>query len=314
MKNLLFLFLMVAIGSVGASFFLTVRFEPGWSIASADEQPPLFSSLPFDQGNEYTVATSTDIDLSQSDISPSVGSDPTPRAGEIAVRVPVLMYHHIRPMEPRFSTKDRLFSVTPAHFEKQMIELMRNGYHPITPDQLETALAKGQQTLPSKPVLITFDDGLRDQYTYAFPILKKYNLKATFFIISEADRYPFYMTDDMIKEIDKSGLVTIASHTKHHVFLARYRADVRKEELEGSKRELEQLVGHSVATFAYPYGSWSPGIEQEVKNAGYHLGFWVVAGSLHTDSSRYLLRRITVVDGTNMATLLKKYSSVALKK
>ncbi|HEU0050802.1 MAG TPA: polysaccharide deacetylase family protein, partial [Patescibacteria group bacterium] len=76
----------------------------------------------------------------------------------------------------------------------------------------------------------------------------------------------------------------------------------------GSKQDLERLLGHSITAFAYPYGSWSFAIAKEVERAGYTLAFGVRLGSLHTDSSRFQLRRIRVLDGEALVPLLDQFS------
>lgn len=238
-----------------------------------------------------------------------VKSDPKLQPGETSVRVPILMYHHIREMRPSFNRKERLFSVTPASFAAQMESLKRAGYHAITPRQLEQTLKAGATVLPSKPVLITLDDGYRDQYEQALPVLKRLGMSATFFVVSRADTLRGSMNKEMIRAADASGLVTIASHTQHHRFLTRWSPAVRQEELAGAKRDLEELLGHPVLDFAYPYGAWNQTIAKEVEATGYTLGFGVRLGSLHTSSTRYQLRRIRVLDGEDMVPLLERFGA-----
>ncbi len=237
-----------------------------------------------------------------------VKGDPTPLPHEIAVRVPVLMYHHIREMRPNFTRKERLFSISPASFAAQMEGLKRAGYHTINPRDLSHALKEGAAALPSKPVLITLDDGYRDQYENALPVLQRLDLQSTFFIVSRADTLHGSMNKDMIRAAEKTGLVTIASHTEHHAFLTHKNPATRHEEIVGAKKDLETLLGHPVLDFAYPYGAWSPEIAKEVADAGYDLGFGVRLGSVHTSSSRYQLRRIRVLDGEDVVSLLDAFS------
>jgi peptidoglycan/xylan/chitin deacetylase (PgdA/CDA1 family) len=237
-----------------------------------------------------------------------VAGDPRVSAGEIAVRVPVLMYHHVRPMQNHFTSKERMYTVTPESFTAQMETLMAAGYVPITPDDLDRALTQGVSALPSKPVLVTLDDGFRDQYANVFPVLKRLGIKATFFIVSRASARTGSLDPATIQELDRSGLITIAAHTEHHAFLSRYSMATRHEEISGSKQDLEELLGHPITVFAYPYGSWTPEIAKEVEQAGFRLGFGIQFGSLHTPSSRYQLRRMRVLDGENVVALLDQFS------
>lgn len=232
-----------------------------------------------------------------------LAGDPKPQKGEQIVRVPVLMYHHIRPIRANDPARLRAFTVTPESFEAQLRVLVAKGCSFITPDDLLRALDQ-RQPLPPNPVLLTFDDGLREHYTVVFPLLKKYHAKATYFVITDAHQLAGYLTDAMMKELDASGLVTIASHTKHHPYLARMSASARLPEVVGSKQSLEQLLGHPILAFAYPYGSWSEEVAREVRAAGYALGFGVRLGSRHVSSSRYQLRRVRVQQGERISDLV----------
>ncbi|MEK7116231.1 MAG: polysaccharide deacetylase family protein, partial [Patescibacteria group bacterium] len=138
-----------------------------------------------------------------------VWRNPVIASDERSVIVPVLMYHYIRPILPGMTTSSRWLSVSPEHFHAQMEELVRFGYHTITPDDLADAVA-GTRTLPARPVVLTFDDGYRDQYDAAFPVLQTLGLTATFFLISDYDTNPLYMTKEMIGTLDRSGFATIA--------------------------------------------------------------------------------------------------------
>lgn len=239
-----------------------------------------------------------------------VKGDPKLLKDEVAVQVPVLMYHHIRKIKPTFTSKDRQYSVTPEHFQAQMEGLVRAGYTTITPRELEEAI-EGVGTLPKKPVLLTFDDGYKEHYTIVLPILKRLNLKATYFIISGVTKVNAHMSVKMIQEADQTGLITIASHTRAHPFLARLSSAARISQIVGSKKDLEEMVGHPIYDFAYPFGSWNQSVANEVEEAGYTLGFGIRLGSLHGNSSRYQLRRIRVLDGENVVPILDLFSKKA---
>ena len=237
-----------------------------------------------------------------------VAGDPVPKKGEQTVRVPVLMYHHIRPLRAKDTARERLYIVTPDAFRAQMEGLARAGYHPITPDDLEQALIDGSSVLPDKPILLTFDDGFREDYTVVLPILEQESFQATFFVIPNASHFSGYMTKEMIQEAYQSGFVTIGSHTLNHPFLTRKSTSDRLEEIAGSRNELESWINAPVTTFAYPYGAMSQTIEQEVAAAGYTSAFGVRLGSLHTPSSEFTLRRIRVMDGEDVVALADAFS------
>ncbi|MSR84835.1 polysaccharide deacetylase family protein [Candidatus Uhrbacteria bacterium] len=246
-----------------------------------------------------------------------VTGNPKVKKGELSVQVPILMYHRVRylPLHPK--PKEIPYSVSPDVFRAQMEGLVRAGYHTITPDDLDQALRDDggtgamTQPLPSKPVLITFDDGYRDQYENAVPILKEFRLKATFFVVTQIGQLKGFMTEQMIRELDQQGF-TIAAHTRHHPWLTKYGKTSQMDEIKGSKQDLEIMLGHSVTSFAYPYGALSEQVKKEVEQAGYHLGFWVRLGSIHTTSSRYELRRIQIRDHEDLVPLLDQFSTTTV--
>lgn len=308
MKNLLILFLFVAFMAIVLPIVAIGKFQSRWTPVDESRNEEVTRFVPVEFPDLETGATGTESILKTPPLDwlERVAGDPKVQPGEISVRVPVLMYHHIRPMRPSFKKADRDMTVTPESFEAQMRQLWLAGYHAITPNDLDEAMRVGQRALPSKPVLITFDDGYRDQYEYAFPVLLKYHLQATFFIVSQAHTLSGCVNDDMTKEMDQSGLVTIASHTQHHAFLTRLSIAAQEKEIIESKKDLETLLGHPVTAFAYPYGSWSPEIAKEVEQAGYALGFGVRLGTLHTPSSAFQMRRVRVLDGEAVGELLER--------
>lgn len=235
-----------------------------------------------------------------------VKGDPKQLSGETAVRVPTLMYHQIREFTPALTKAERRYTVRPAVFEAQIRALLKAGFTPIKPEQLEAALNGEKNALPKKPILLTFDDGFRSQYDVVFPLLKKYQIPATFFVLSRGTEH-VYLSKEMLKEMSESPLVTIASHTERHAFLAHVSAQRRHEEIVTSKKELEQLLKQPVPYFAYPYGDWNTVVMNEVKQAGYRMAFGVRLGSLQTSSTRFQLRRIQVMDGWDVTPVCEAF-------
>ena len=136
---------------------------------------------------------------------------------DYTANVPVLMYHHLN--ETGSDTTD----ITPELFEAQIAALSEAGYTAVLPDDLEAYVRQGK-ALPDKPILITFDDGYLSNYELAFPILQKYNMKATIFVIGATlgdtehykdTDYPItpHFNAQQAKEMVDSGLISIQSHT-----------------------------------------------------------------------------------------------------
>ena len=171
--------------------------------------------------------------------------------------------------------------------------LVDHGYHSITPDELYDFLA-GRGTLPDRPVLITFDDGYEDNYTNAYPILKKYNLKATIFIVTGfVSKRKGYLTWDQLREMEKHG-ITAQSHTVTHAPLPDLPDDRIREELVESKRQAEEELGHPIEFIAYPTGVHDLHIVGIAKEAGYKGGFTVKYGNVDRASNIYALERVPV--------------------
>ncbi|HEY7910121.1 MAG TPA: polysaccharide deacetylase family protein, partial [Thermomicrobiales bacterium] len=224
------------------------------------------------------------------------------------IRVPVLMYHYIR-INPVAS--DRLgynLSVTPADFAAQMQWLVTNGYHTVFPSELNAALTKGG-SLPTKPIVLTFDDGYRDFYDQAWPVLKQYGLKASSAVITnfvdKGDRGDtMYMNWNMVKELDRSGMVEIASHTLSHPDLSRTAPAQRWLELSQSKQIIEQQIGHPCTAFVYPSGKYDGATVSDATRAGYQIAFTTNDGKVRVpqDSGAMLvLPRVRVAGGTTIA-------------
>lgn len=202
------------------------------------------------------------------------------------VKVLVLNYHMVGSM---FIS----LAIDPKDFDWQMKYLVDHGYHTISPDELYNFLA-GKGTLPDRPVLITFDDGYEDNYTNAYPILKKYNLKATIFVVTGfLDKRKGYLTWDQAREMEQNG-VTVESHTVTHAPLPDLPDDRIREELVESKRQAEKELGHPVEYIAYPTGVHDLHIAEMAKEAGYKGGFTVKYSNVDHNSNIYAMERVPI--------------------
>ncbi len=224
---------------------------------------------------------------------PAIPTLPVLQAGQL--RVPILMYHHIRvnpkPNDPVWAA----LNVTPQQLDDQLNYLMTHNYHTITLDQLWDAL-NNKATLPENPIILTFDDGYRNFYDAAFPILKKYQVKAVAFVITAVVNSPAYLTWDQIAEMDKSGLVQFGAHTRHHPNLPDLSAAIIADEIKGSKIDLETHLKKPILWFCYPYGSYSNNIIVTVKQAGFIGAASTIYGTVQSKDTIYLMPRI-MVDG-----------------
>lgn len=219
------------------------------------------------------------------------------------LRVPILIYHYIRVNPVPADKLGAWLSVPPQEFEKQMQYLAQNGYNTINVATVVNAL-KNKFGLPSKPVVLTFDDGYRDFYTTAFPILKKYNLHAEIYVVPGFLGSANYLTWEMVKEVAASGLVTVGAHTMHHVNLARANQKNLVNEIVQSKQGLEKTLGITVTDFAYPYGAYNAIVTKEVEKAGFGNAVTTNFGYWHLRGQYFTLPRVSVGGGASLQTFI----------
>ncbi|MBI5613459.1 polysaccharide deacetylase family protein [Candidatus Gottesmanbacteria bacterium] len=230
---------------------------------------------------------------------------PTPT--DAPIHIPILMYHYVEYVKDKGDRIRIGLNIPRNIFEEQIKTLVEASYSAIFMNDVADAL-DGKVTLPQKPVVLTFDDGYGDFYTDVFPILKKYNIKAVNYVISEVLGKKNYMTREQVQEIDKSGLVEVASHTTSHVNLKLVPLSVARKEIFQSKIDLEELVGHTVFNFAYPYGAFTASVAGYVKEAQYRTAVTVLPGTWHHEQDRYYLERIRpgYNTGNTLLKLLEK--------
>jgi peptidoglycan/xylan/chitin deacetylase (PgdA/CDA1 family) len=222
--------------------------------------------------------------------------------GRSPVRVPILMYHYIR-INP--DPRDRLgfnLSVTPSDFKLQMDWLRDNGYHPVDFDDLRAYIFENQ-SLPARPVLLTFDDGYRDMYTTAFPILHAHRFKGVSYVVSGFLNSPNYITTEMLQEMDALG-VQIGAHTVSHADLTKVSAADLHHEVFDSKAELEALVGHPVVDFCYPSGKFSDAVASTVLAAGFQTATTTQQGVAHSAGDRLTWTRVRVSGAESLEQLI----------
>jgi peptidoglycan/xylan/chitin deacetylase (PgdA/CDA1 family) len=225
--------------------------------------------------------------------------------------VPVLCYHQVRPYTAKDGSEARAYTVTPENFSAQMKMLYDSGYHSILPDELYYRLTLGKP-LPSKPVLITFDDNTLSQYLNAVPVLEKYGFRAVFFVMTVSLNKPNYMTTLQLKTLQQKGHV-IGAHTWDHKNMRDYEAADWKIQLDNSFKTLESITGKPVRYFAYPFGAWSQKGIGELQKRGIKLAFIL---NTEQDSRNRLLtvRRLLVTGSWSAKTLHSKIGTAFLPK
>ncbi len=203
--------------------------------------------------------------------------------------VPVLCYHHIRP----FSHGGRLieYEVSPEGFAAQMKALSDSGYKTILPEDLYEYLVHGA-TLPPKPVMLTFDDNDKEQFTIGETEMKKYGFKGVYFIMTISINRPRYMSEAELKQLADSGH-SVEGHTWDHHMVTKYIVSTWDTQLVKPQKRLEAITGKPVKYFAYPFGLWNKAAIPELKSHGYKMAF-ILSTKRDSTEPLYTIRRMIV--------------------
>ncbi len=221
-------------------------------------------------------------------------------------RVPILLYHRLRPKNVGVDDFERIFVVYVSRFEEQMNYLATHGYNVISLAQY-VAYVEGKDKLPEKPIIITFDDGYLSNYQYAYPILQKYGFPATIFItvdenskvFKDREKFDSPLTKEQIKEISENN-ISIQSHAITHNHLSDLPDKETEYELAQSKVILEKLTGKPVDFLAIPGAFYSKKVKQIAKEVGYKAAFSGHKGTNSSASDLYSLRRIVIERDSNL--------------
>src|SRR6185437_5270367 len=163
-------------------------------------------------------------------------------------RVPILLYHYVENIQNPHDKMRVELNVPPAVFEQQIVTLKNAGYTFMTAKELGEVL-DGKMNLPEKPILLTFDDGHWDFATDVLPIVEKYHVVATSYVITDFIGGSDFMTPQELQEVIDSGLVDVGAHTVHHISLANKPLATVQYEVDQSKMTLEQDYHISVVSF-----------------------------------------------------------------
>lgn len=200
--------------------------------------------------------------------------------------VPVLAYHKV-------SNDDSIYSIDPDLFERQLQYLAENGYTTLTLSQLSAGLNE-PETLPPKPVVITFDDGYTDNYTTALPIMKKYGMRGAIFITTDRVGQPGYLTWEQINTLQSYG-IDIGSHTISHRPLPSIPSAEWQQEIRVSKAMLDQNLAKPITFLAYPHGAYTSSMLSFIKESGYQGAFTGATGLNFKNNNSYELKRISIL-------------------
>lgn len=223
----------------------------------------------------------------------------------------ILVYHHIAPRAEVPKEYDLLegweWTHSPEGFERQLLELDRRGYRFIPLADLVDDIRKRGKEGP-KTAVLTFDDGWIDNFTYAFPILKRHSIPATFFVttdhIYKGIDDPRKMNIAELKALLRAGM-TVGSHTRDHEDMTTLTTRVAKMKISECKRDLEAALGTTVRFFAYPGGAFDSKVVRLAQEAGYSAACSVLGPSYNDRSSLFWLYRDLLTEP--LTTLGDKY-------
>lgn len=232
--------------------------------------------------------------------------------------IPVVMYHRV--IKDKSESGVHGIYVTTEQFEKHLKYLKENNYQTITFKDLTNNKYKQRFNKGNKFVILTFDDGYEDNYTYAYPLLKKYGFKSVIFLVSNLNYNKWdvdskqnpekqfdLMNFDMIKEMEEYG-IEFGGHTKTHPKLSAIPLDKAATEILESKSILEKKLGHKLVSFAYPYGLLNDQVKDIVANSGYEFAVATDSGDICFSEDLFKIRRIGIFSTNSLFTFKRKVS------
>lgn len=229
-----------------------------------------------------------------------------PPDGEVRrAYVPVLMYHYLSVPPEGSDIYRRDLSVSPEQFAAQLDRLQAEGYTTISLYTLHAYLTQGTP-LPPKPVILTFDDGYRDNYEQALPLLAARKLTATFFIVTDfIDRErPEYLSWDMVRELYAAGMSIEAHGVDHTTLRGRSQADLEYQALR-SYETIQDRIGVRPRFISYPAGEYDAATITMFQSAGYWAGFTTVQGATHRSDQLFTIQRVRIRSSTTPDELIK---------
>jgi len=222
------------------------------------------------------------------------------------VAIPILMYHHLTALDANASETLRTWTVAPNQFAAQLDYLQQRGFHTITLHQLVDFFENGK-SLPTNPIVLTFDDAWIDDYNVAFPELRKRDMVGVFFVPTAYVQAggELLLNWDMVLEMDRAGM-DIEGHTINHMNLSQANLVEVRRQLVDSKQILEEKLGHPILALSYPFGAFNSKIIAETQNAGYRAGVILCCGYEQQSDRMFLLPRIRVSYGDTLEDFAKR--------
>jgi peptidoglycan/xylan/chitin deacetylase (PgdA/CDA1 family) len=162
--------------------------------------------------------------------------------------------------------------------------------------------------LPVKPIILTFDDGYDDNYTYAYAILRRHEFMGTFFVLTDAVGNAGYLTWEQIVVMDRHGM-DIESHGRTHDDLAASSKEWATWQIAGSRNILEAKLGHQIRFYCYPSGRYTAETIAILKANGYVSAVSTAYGATHDKASLFNLTRVRVSGSDSLQEFIVKVTT-----
>ena len=271
--------------------------EVGRTPSSTPSEPAQSVPRPFEILNAQSC---------QPGVVPSATAASMPRvkaSRSFALRVPILMYHRIVPFAQAVGSLKSLI-VSPEVFSAQLTAAQAAGWHTITAAQLADDLAAGK-AVPPRTFVITIDDGWKDGYEFALPILRAHGFVATFYVIAGRIDYGSFLDAWQLRAMISAGN-EIGDHSMTHIPLAREAGSGLTYQIDAAAATIAAATGRWPETFAYPLGSFDLATEAAVQACS-TMKMAVIEGeaTYETWATRFQIPRIRVDDGTAPDALLE---------
>ena len=215
---------------------------------------------------------------------------PTPIPPD-SIHLPIIMYHYVEYVKETNDLVKNKLNINPALFEQQLKSFQQEGYTTYFAKEIPDIL-NGKIQLKGRSVILTFDDGYEDFYSVVVPLLTKYQMKGTDYVINDYIGRKGFLTKKQLQEMVKNPYVEIGSHTLDHVYLKTVPDTLAIKQITESKKGLEDLLGVPVVTFAYPYGAVGVDTPTLVKQASFSAAMGTNFGQIHSKETIFNLTRI----------------------
>lgn len=295
--------LLIGIALVVTLFSFDTVFTP--SVTA--KQPSAPSTLPLLSQNfilsQETASPSVKIENPilaefEKSLQETVASTPAAQPTETpdyCLDLPVVMYHHIQPLQIAELLGHAPLTVDATIFDEQVKYLKEQGYTAVSTEDLVSALYN-RQSLPHKSIMLTIDDGYDDNYTYAFMTAKKYQMIVNFMIPTGLIEKPGYMTWDHLREMAQNPYARLYNHTTSHAALGALSKEGIMQEVGGANTDFEQKLGIKNTIITYPYGSYNDLAMETLKEMGMRAAITTEPGNRHCLSNIMRLPRVRVAN------------------